>query len=142
MNLLCKNPFKIFCGEIKTHRASNFGYFAMKIDDVRSQLADDIDNFNLNMKVKKISGKVVMCKFESHDGMDFLHKIIHLIILKFKGPHISLWMKSERIRNLSHSSISQWVGMTGSFEVARWQFIKTDRLILLALKGKYILNNF
>ena len=42
----------------------------MKIDDIRKQLADDMDNLNLNMKVKKISGKVVMCKFEDHDGME------------------------------------------------------------------------
>ena len=70
MNLLCKHPLIRFCGEIKTHQASNFGYFAMKIDDVRKQLADDMDNLNLNMKVKKISGKVVMCKFEDHDGME------------------------------------------------------------------------
>ena len=70
MNLLCKHPLRRFCGEIKTHHASNFGYFAMQIDDVRKELADDLDNLNLNMQVKNISGKVDMCKFENHDGME------------------------------------------------------------------------
>ena len=52
-----------------------------------------------------------------------------------KGPHITLWMYSERVKNQSVSSITKWVGRRGTFKVSSWHIIKTDTLILLVVSG-------
>ena len=52
-----------------------------------------------------------------------------------KGPHITLWMYSELVKNQSVSSIMRWVGRRGTFEVSSWHIIKTDTLILLVVSG-------
>ena len=60
-----------------------------------------------------------------------------------KGPHITLWMLSERVRNQSVNSITQWVGRRGTFRVSGWYVIKTDSIILLVVSGnkEYIVCN-
>ena len=52
-----------------------------------------------------------------------------------KGPDITLWMLSERVRNQSVNSIMQWVGRRGTFRVSGWHVIKTDSIILLVVSG-------
>ena len=52
-----------------------------------------------------------------------------------KGPHITLWMISERVKYQSVNSIMQWVGRRGTFRVSGWHVIKTESIILLVVSG-------
>ena len=52
-----------------------------------------------------------------------------------EGPHITLWMYSERVRNKSANSIREWVGSEGTFKVTRWHVIKTNTVILVVVSG-------
>ena len=134
---LLEGPSLTFSGQINVDENKNFGFFAMDTSDVRSKLANVLHMLNLNRKKKSLSGTILMCRFTTHSGI----RIIFIcscdtVLIYLLGPHITLWMNSERIRKFSHKSIKVWLGQLGEVEVKKWHFVKAGKTILLTAEGK------
>ena len=124
----------LFKGEIKVNVKNNYAYFGMDTATVRKALTEPFEELRIIMRKRNITGRLCMCRFVDFDG-DFEHDFVIFTNIFIEGPHITLWMYAERIRNKSVNSIWQWVGRKGTFQVTGWQFIKTNSIILLVVSG-------
>ena len=133
----------IFNGVIKVSKKHNYAYFSMDTATVRKVMIEPFDELRTKMKERQIGGNLYICRVDDFDGNIEHIILMYLIILHERTSYITLWMLSERVRNQSVNSITQWVGRRGTFRVSGWYVIKTDSIILLVVSGnkEYIVCN-
>ena len=111
------NPLEktiLISGKIAKKDKTRYAYFSMQNAEVVTKLMPLVKEVRNSMSPP---GKVMMCKFDDHDG-----------------PHLSLWMTSEA-KMKSVESIKNFVGKTGEFEVINYGFRQAKNSIILEVTG-------